>query len=66
VISIPKKRDSIDANDYQLLTPVPELSKVLERIITKHLVSSANKHNMFRNSQYGFRKLNSTKGALVM
>jgi hypothetical protein len=66
VIPIPKKRESVDADNYQTITLVSALSKVSEEIIATQLISFINKHNVFSNIQVGFGELISTKEAIAL
>jgi hypothetical protein len=65
VIPIPKNGVTTEANNYFPITLVPAMSKVLEKIIAMQLVSFINKHNIFSNYQFGFRKHKSTNDAIV-
>jgi hypothetical protein len=48
-----------------IITLVPALSKALEKNTAIQFMLFINKHNMYSNSQFDFRKLNSTKDAIA-
>jgi hypothetical protein len=52
-----------DANNYRLITFVPTLSKVLEKVIANQLIAFLEKQNILNQSQFGFRKNKSTNDA---
>ena len=65
VIPIHKKGEKDKLDNYRPISILPSLSKILERLISKRLLSFLNKHSFFYNSQYGFRKHMSTELALL-
>ena len=51
--------------NYRPISLLPQLSKVLEKVFCKRLVTFLNKHKVFSESQFGFRHGRSTADALA-
>ena len=60
VIPIHKKGDKTDVGNYRTIAILSPISKVLEKIIQKRIVSYFNKRNLFNKNQFGFRSGHST------
>jgi hypothetical protein len=45
------------ANNYHAITPVPALSKFLEKVINNQLISFSDKHNILNKSQLDLGKI---------
>lgn len=58
-----KKGDSTQLNNYRPITLVPVISKIFERIMYDRIYNFLNKHNIFNENQFGFRKGASTSQA---
>ena len=65
VIPLFKKGDKLDPNNYRPISLLPTLSKILEKLIFKRMIDFLNTHNVFTNSQFGFRQKHSTVHALL-
>ena len=58
------KRDDITLMDnYRPVSLLTSISKVFEKVVSTQLYEYFDKHNLFRSSQYGFRKKHSTEMA---
>ena len=51
-----KANSVLDCNNYHPISLLLTLSKVLEKVVYNRTVSFLDKHDLFYNSQYGFRK----------
>jgi hypothetical protein len=60
-----KNGEKEEAINYQPITIVPALSKVLEKVIANHLIAFLEKHDILNKSQFGFRKNESTNNAIA-
>ena len=60
VIPILKKGNWTVLNNYQPISLLPTMSKILEKIMYNQVISFLNKLNFFYKHQYGFRKKYST------
>ena len=56
VIPIFKSGPRNSVNNYRLISILPTLSKVLEKLIKTRLVNFFNKHDIFYDHQFGFRE----------
>ena len=65
VIPIHKKGSLNDISNYRLISLLPSISKILEKIIFKQLSTHLNEHKLLYDSQYGFRAGHSTELALI-
>uniref|UniRef100_A0ABM0MJI7 RNA-directed DNA polymerase from mobile element jockey-like n=1 Tax=Saccoglossus kowalevskii TaxID=10224 RepID=A0ABM0MJI7_SACKO len=65
IIPLYKKGSALDVSDYRPISISPVLSKIIESIINKQLMSFLDKYNILLPSQYGFRKIFNTKLALA-
>src|SRR5436190_2320960 len=64
VIPIYKKGSPLDVTNYRPISLLPILSKVLEKLYLKRLLSFLNQYNILSNNQFGFRKGFSTIDAV--
>lgn len=61
IILFPKSDKPLDTpSSYRPISLLPFLSKILERIILKRLLSHIISNNIFPNTQFGFRNAHST------
>lgn len=51
--------------NYRPVSPLPQFSKILEKLFNNRLEKFINKNKLLSDSQYGFRKKNSTSLALT-
>ena len=65
VIPLFKKGDKLDPSNYRPISLLSTLSKILEKIIFKRTMNFLKNHNVFTNSQFGFRQKHSTIHALL-
>ena len=65
VIPLFKKGDKLDPSNYRPISLLSTLSKILEKLIFKRTMNFFNTHNVFTNSQFGFRQKHSTIHALL-
>ena len=65
VIPIFKKGDTSETKNYRPISILPSLSKVLERIVFIRTTDFLNKHNIFCESQFGFRANHNTTQAIL-
>ena len=65
VIPLFKKGDSLDTSNYRPISLLSTISKILEKIIFIRTINFLQFHNVFTNSQFGFRKKHSTIHALL-
>ena len=54
-----------DVNNYRPISLLSNIDKIFEKLVHKRLTSFLNKHNIFFNKQFGFRKSHSTNHALI-
>ena len=62
------KKQNLDPNsfsNYRLISHLPLLSKILERIVSKQLIAHVNNNNLFDPFQSAFRKGHSTETAFL-
>ena len=60
-----KAKDAQELTNYRPISLLPSMSKILEKIIHKHLYTFLNSQNIFYHSQYGFRPKHSTINAIT-
>lgn len=60
-----KNGDLYDVNNYRPISVLPSISKILERLINRRLISYLNKYELLSDSQYGFRSGRSTEDAVT-
>lgn len=60
-----KSGDKNDARNYRPISVVPVFSKGLEKILSFRLTNFFDKHDLFSDAQFGFRKGRSTESALL-
>ena len=65
VIPIFKKDDPTQVTNYRPISLLPAISKVLEKIVYKRLISFLLVNNILNSSQFGFRKNFSTEMAII-
>ena len=56
VVPVFKKGSTYDVNNYRPISLLPVLSKILEKLVYKRLVSFLNGQSFFHKNQFGFRK----------
>ena len=60
-----KKGDRLDANNYRPISLIPNISKIIEKLIHMRLHSFLEQNNIFYPSQFGFRDKHSTTHVLI-
>ena len=66
VIPVFKKGSTYDVNNYRPISLSSVLSKILEKIVYKRLVSFLIRQNFFHENQFGFGKKYSTSHAATL
>ena len=66
VVPVFKKGSIYDVNNYRPTSLLPVLSKILEKLVYKRLVSFFNGLSFFHKNQFGFRKNFSTSHATTL
>ena len=66
VVPVFKKGSTYDVNNYRPISSLPVLSKILEKLVYKRLVSFLNGQSFFHKNQFGFRKNFSTSHATTL
>ena len=61
-----KQGDDFDAGNYRPISLLSSLSKILERLIFTRTTNFLKAHDLFTNSQFGFRQKHSTIHALKL
>ena len=56
MVPVFKKGSTYDVNNYRPISLLPVLSKILEKLVYKRLVSFLNGQSFFHKNQFGFRK----------
>ena len=64
VIPLYKSGDRKKPENYRPISLLPQLSKILERLIKNRILNFINKHNIINDCQYGFRNNISTADAI--
>ena len=54
-----------DPRNYRLISVLPVVTKVLERLINKQLANYFDEHNLLCKSQSGFRRMHSTEASVT-
>jgi len=65
VVPIFKSGDPTSPNNYRPISLLPNISKILEKVMANRLTQYMENNKLFANSQYGFRKSHSTIHPLV-
>ena len=65
VIPIFKSEDKIDPSNYRPISLLSIFNTIFEKLMYNRLKSFLDKHDIFHNSQYGFRERRSTEHALI-
>ena len=65
VVPIFKSKDKQLLNNYRPISLLPSISKILEKVVHKRLYSYFTLHDLFYDSQYGFRPKHSTINAVT-
>ena len=65
IIPIYKKGDQHIFDNYRPISLLPAISKVFEKIVFQQVYDYVTDNNLLYESQYGFRKLNSTELAAL-
>ena len=65
VVSIHKKDDTLDCNNYRPISLLPNISKVFEKLIKNRLSKFLEKNKCLFSRQFGFRNKHSTAHALI-
>ena len=65
VVPIYKSKDQKQLSNYRPISLLPSISKILEKVIHKHVYNFLNHQNIFYQSQYGFRPKHSTINAVM-
>jgi hypothetical protein len=65
IIPLHKSGNIKDMNNYRSISIFPIMSKILEKLIYKHLMKFLTIHNLLSDKQFGFRKNHSTVDVLV-
>ena len=60
IIPLYKKGDASNINNYRPISLLSNISKFLEKIMYRRVISFLNRHNLFFENQFGFRKKCST------
>ena len=66
VIPVFKKGSPNDVNNYRPISLLPVMSKILEKVMYKRVLSFLNQHQFFYDGQFGFRKKHGTNHALTL
>lgn len=64
ITPIHKGGDSTDSNNYRPISLLPALSKVMEKVVNRRLMSYLEGKGMLSDKQFGFRRGRSTEGAV--
>lgn len=65
VTPVYKSGERVDANNYRPISVISAISKVVEKLINKRLISYLNKFNILSENQFGFRQNRSTEDAIL-
>ena len=64
-IPLYKAKNTEDCNNYRPISLLLTMSKILEKLVYSRTVAYLDKHQLFYNSQYGFRKNHSCSDAIM-
>ena len=64
-IPLYKANNTEDCNNYRPISLLLTMSKILEKLVYSRTVAYLDKHKLFYNSQYGFRKNHSCSDAIM-
>ena len=64
-IPLYKAKSTEDCNNYRPISLLLTISKILEKLVYSRTVTYLDKHKLFYNSQYGFRKDHSCSDAIM-
>ena len=65
VVPVFKKDSKLDYNNYRPISLLPNIEKILEKLMYKRLYTFLNNNNAIYNLQFGFRQQYSTSHALI-
>ena len=65
VTPIPKTEQSTTPDQFRPVTVLPILSKIFERLMAKQIVDYIDQHQIYKQTQSGFRKRHSTETLLM-
>ena len=65
VLPLYKGGDKLNVENFRTISLLPQLSKILEKLIKVRFTSYINKYNIISDSQYCFKANMSTSGALI-
>ena len=63
---MPKRANAVAPADHRLLSILPAITKVIERIVQQQLISYFQHNHLFTSSQHGYRTSHSTETALSL
>jgi len=55
IVSVPKKGDLSDCNNYRGISLINNIIKILSKIVATRILTYCNDNNIIRPEQYGFR-----------
>ena len=65
VVPLHKGSSKLDLNNYRPISILSHINKIFETILHKRLIELWEKHDLFYDSQFGFRKHHSTNHAIT-
>ena len=65
VIPIHKKGDDTKIDNYRLISILPGIANIFERVLFNQIDEYFSSHNLYNDSQYGFRRKHSTEHAAL-
>ena len=65
VVPLHKGGSKLDLNNYRPISILSPINKIFETILHKRLIEFWEKHNLFYDSQFGFRKHHSTNHVIT-
>ena len=65
VVPLHKGGSKLDLNNYRPISILSPINKIFETILHKRLIEFWEKHNLFYDSQFGFRKRHSANHAIT-
>ena len=66
VVPVSKKGSTYDVNNYRPISLLPVLSKILEKLVYRRVVSFLTGQGFFHKNQFGFKKIFSTSHATTL